>query len=117
MPRTQGVSSSCTVWLIRRRPKPRMVSRCDCLVPIKLLICVTFMVLVFFLAFVMSYLTPKFLQRSCRAWQQFLTVNSLLSDRSAWHAPHCTGCSNRYTWPTHHAHRPPRTRRASRHRQ
>src|ERR1019366_2175864 len=61
MPRTQGVSSSCTVWLIRRRPKPRMVSRCDCLVPIRLLICVTLMVLVlvlvFVLAFVMSY--PK----------------------------------------------------------
>src|SRR5665647_272278 len=57
MPRTQGVSSSCTVWLIRRRPKPRMVSRCDCLVPIRPLICVTLMVLVFVLDFVMTY--PK----------------------------------------------------------
>src|SRR6266481_446743 len=53
MPRTQGVSSNCTVWLIRRKPKPRIVSRCDCLVPIKLLICVTLIVL----ACVISY--PK----------------------------------------------------------
>src|SRR5574340_678657 len=61
MPRTQGVSSSCTVWLIRRRPKPRIVSRCDCLVPIRLLICVTLIVL----ACVMTYprISSTFLPR------------------------------------------------------
>src|SRR5574340_357485 len=46
-----------------RRPKPRMVSRCDFLVPIRLLVCVTFKVLLF--AFAMSYpsISSMFLPR------------------------------------------------------
>src|SRR3990170_4266644 len=45
MPRTCGVSTTSTVWLMRRRPMPRTVSRCACLQPMMLFASVTFIFL------------------------------------------------------------------------
>jgi hypothetical protein len=41
IPRTDGVSSSSTLWRIRRNPRPRTVARCDAFVPITLFTSVT----------------------------------------------------------------------------
>jgi len=41
IPRTAGVSSSSTLWRIRRSPRPRTVARWDSLVPITLFTNVT----------------------------------------------------------------------------
>lgn len=42
IPRTAGVSCNSELLLIRRKPRPRTVALCDCLVPIKLFTSVTF---------------------------------------------------------------------------
>src|SRR6201997_1848550 len=63
MPRTAGVSSSVETLLRRRRPRPRTVARCSCLVPMMLRTSLTVTVFLSAMCFLLRRLTEDLFDR------------------------------------------------------
>src|SRR5690606_5613791 len=86
MPRTEGVSSTSTVWPIRRRPRPRTQALCFSSRPLVLFTCVT-LILSAIVTFRLSALSSGSLRPFYRAWRQRIPRRPSLSNPRTWREP------------------------------